>query len=83
VAWLTKAVISDEESRYLKTIALELVEICKQLNQLSEFMAKLNDKEFLKSFNEEFKNEVSERQVDKYQLSLQKKIDATESEFRY
>ena len=46
-------------------------------------MAKLNDKEFLKSFNEEFKNEVSERQVDKYQLSLQKKIDATESEFRY
>jgi hypothetical protein len=83
VAWLAKAVLSNEESKYLKTIALELVEICKQLNQLSETMAKLNDKQFLKIFNEDNKSDVSEKQIDKYQLALQKKVDATESEFRY
>lgn len=80
---MTKTVISNEEGRYLKTIALELMEICKQLNQISELMAKLNDKEFRKIFNEESEKDISERQIDKYQLSLQKKVDAAESEFRY
>jgi CDP-diacylglycerol pyrophosphatase len=82
VTWLAKTVLTDEERGYLRFLALEIADIRKQLNQLTEALAKLNDKQFLKLFSDE--NPVlTEKQVDDYQLSVQKQADAAESEFRY
>jgi CDP-diacylglycerol pyrophosphatase len=82
VTWLAKTVLTDEERGYLRSLALEIADIRKQLNQLTEALAKLNDKQFLKLFSDE--NPVlTEKQVDDYQLSLQKQADAAENEFRY
>jgi hypothetical protein len=84
VTWVANTVITDEEKRYLKTLALELADIRRQLDQLAEALSKLNDKQFFKMFCEDNdKGDLTEKQVDKYQLALQKQADAAESEFRY
>ncbi len=77
VAWLVKTVLTEEEKRYLMALALELVEIRKQLNQIAETMAKLSDKQFSESLNMS-KDGVTEGQVDSYQLALQKRLDVME-----
>lgn len=82
VTWLAKTVLTDEERGYIRSLALELADIRKQLDQLAETMAKLNDKQFLKIFTD-CKPDLTEKQVDNYQLALQKKVDAAENEFRY
>jgi len=62
---------------------LELGDIRKQLDRIAEALAKLNDKQFLKQFSQEIGADLSEQQIDDYQLALQRKADATESELRY
>jgi hypothetical protein len=74
-------VLTEEDKLNLRTLAVEIVEIRKQLNQLTETLAKLNDKQFLKAFTDN-KPDVTEKKVDNYQLSLQKKVDAAKNEFR-
>ncbi len=78
---MAKTVLTEEEKAYLKSVASELADIRKQINQLAETMAKLNDKQFLNAFNDR-KDEFTEKQVDSYQLALQKQADAAENEFR-
>ncbi|MCL5877082.1 MAG: hypothetical protein M1540_04645 [Candidatus Bathyarchaeota archaeon] len=79
---MVNAVLTEEDKLILRTLAVEIVEIRKQLNQLAETLAKLNDKHFLKAFTDN-KPDITEKQVDKYQLSLQKQVDTAENEFRY
>jgi len=82
VAWLVNTVLTEEDRIILRGLAVEIADIRKQLNQLAETLAKLNDKQFLKAFVDS-KPDLNEEQVDRYQLSLQKQVDATEYEFRY
>jgi SUMO ligase MMS21 Smc5/6 complex component len=81
VAWLVNAVVTEEEKRTLKAIALELHEIRKQIMQFAETLVKLSDKEFLKSFNAE-KDELKEHQINQYKEKLEKQVDIAEREFR-
>jgi hypothetical protein len=82
VALLTKTVLTEEEKLQIRFIATELTEIRKQLLQLTETLAKISDKKFLEIFKVE-KSDFTEKQVDKLELDLQKKVDAEENEFRY
>jgi hypothetical protein len=81
VALLTKTVLTEEEKGQIRYIALELAEIRRELLQLAETLAKMNDKKFLEIFKVE-KPDFTEKQVDKLELSLQKKFDAEKDEFR-
>jgi hypothetical protein len=82
VAWLVNTVLTEEDKIVLRGLAVEIADIRKQLNQLAETLAKLNDKQFSKAFTDN-KPDLTEKQVDNYQLSLQKQVDAAENEFRY
>jgi hypothetical protein len=80
---LTKTVLTDEDRWCLRSLVLELGDIRKQLDRIAEALAKLNDKQFLKQFSQEIGADLSEQQIDDYQLALQRKADAAESELRY
>jgi Na+/phosphate symporter len=82
VAWLARTVLTDEEKLCIKALALDIADLRKQINQLAEALAKMNDKQFKEAFAAEDKVDVTEKQVDNYQLSLQKKMDAAESDMR-
>ncbi len=84
MTWLTKAVLTEEEKRCIVALALELANIRRQLDQLTEALSKLGDKQFFKLFSEDSeKGDLTEKQVDNYQLTLQKRADAAEKEFRH
>jgi hypothetical protein len=74
-------VLTDEERFFIKSLALELVDIRRQLMEIAEVMVKMSDKKFHETFNV-CKENFSEDQVDNYKLALQKKADAAEYEFR-
>ncbi|HSV49171.1 MAG TPA: hypothetical protein VLH35_02560 [Candidatus Acidoferrales bacterium] len=78
---MARTVLSDEEKMCIKALVLDIADLRKQIYLLAETLAKMNDKQFLKAFTEE-KPDLTERQVDKYQLSLQEQVDNAESEFR-
>ncbi len=78
---MTKTVVTEEEKLQLKIIAVQLTEIRRQINQLAEALVKLNDKQFLETFNVE-KEDFTEKQLENYQLGLQKQADKVEDEFR-
>lgn len=80
---MTKTVLTDEDRWCLRSLVLELGDIRKQLDRIAEALAKLNDKQFLKQFSQEIGADLSEQQIDDYQLALQRKADAAESELRY
>jgi hypothetical protein len=82
VAWLGKTALTQEERMCIKALAIDIADLRKQINQLAEALAKMNDKQFREAFSQEDKIDVSEKQVDNYELALQKKMDAAESEFR-
>jgi hypothetical protein len=82
VAWLGKTtVVTEEDKRNLKVIALELLEIRKLIEQLAEILVKLSDKELMNSFNA-IQDDLKENQVDRYRETLEKQIDIAEKEFR-
>jgi hypothetical protein len=83
VAWLAKTALTDEEKLCIKALALDIVDLRKKINELAEALAKMNDKQFKEAFAKETKEDLTEKQVDKYQLSLQKQVDNAENEFRY
>ena len=51
MAWLVKTVFTDEDKRNLKVIAEELKEIRKLIEELTEKLVNLSDKELMKIFN--------------------------------
>jgi hypothetical protein len=79
---MTKTALTDEEKKCIKALAIDIADLRKQINQLAEALAKMNDKQFREAFAQESKNDVTEKQIDNYQLALQKKMDAAESELR-
>ncbi len=68
---MVNAVVTEEEIRALKAVALELHEIRKQIMQLAETLVKISDKEFLKIFEAE-KDDLKEQKVDRYREELEK-----------
>jgi len=79
---LARTVLTDEEKKCIKALALDIADLRKQIDQLAEALSKMNDKQFKEAFAAEDKVDVTEKQVDSYQLSLQKKMDTAESELR-
>jgi glutathionyl-hydroquinone reductase len=77
---LVKTVVTEEDKRTLKVIALELLEIRKLIEELAETMVNLNDKELLRIFNAS-KDDLRENQVDSYKETLEKQLDVAEKEF--
>lgn len=82
MAWLAKTALTDEEKLCIKALALDIADLRKKINELAEALAKMNDKQFKEAFTKETKEDLTEKQVDKYQLSLQKQVDNAENEFR-
>jgi hypothetical protein len=78
---LVKTVLTEQDKRDLKVIALELFEIRKLVEKLAETLVNLSDKELIKFFNAG-QDDVKEKQVDKYKESLEKQLDMAEKEFR-
>jgi glutathionyl-hydroquinone reductase len=78
---LAKTVLTEQDKRDLKVIALELLEIRKLLEKLAETMVNLSDKELLRHFNANQEN-LKEKQLDNYKETLEKQIDIAEKEFR-
>jgi hypothetical protein len=78
---LGKTVLTEEDRRSLRCIALELLEIRKLLEGLAETLVKLSDKDLLKALNAS-KGDLKEKQVDAYREKLEKQVDFTEKEFR-
>ena len=78
---MVKTVLTEQDKRDLKVIALELLEIRKLINKLAETLVNLSDKELLKSLNAD-QDDLKENQVDNYKETLEKQIDIAEKEFR-
>ncbi len=81
MTWLIKTVFTDEDKRNLKGIAEELKEIRKLIEDLTETLINLSDKELMKSFNAS-PNDIKENQVDSYKETVEKQLDIAEKEFR-
>ena len=78
---MVKTVLTEQDKRDLKVIALELSEIRKLVEKLAETLVNLSDKDLLKFFDA-IQDDVKENQVDKYKESLEKQLDSAEKEFR-
>jgi hypothetical protein len=79
VAWLVKAVLTDEERRSLRWIAEELKVIRRQIEELSEKLVTLSDKELMKSFNTD-QIDLKENEVLRSQEKLQAQLDSVEKD---
>lgn len=78
---MVKTVLTEQDKRGLKVIALELLEIGKLVDKLAEKLVNLSDKELLKFFNA-IQDDVKECQVDRYKEKLEKQLHVAEKEFR-
>jgi hypothetical protein len=79
VTWLAKTVFTDEDKRNLKVITEELLEIRKLIEELTEELVNLSDKQLMKSFNTNPKH-LKESQVDSYKEMLERKLDIAKKE---
>ena len=79
---MVKTVLTEQDKRDLKVIALELLEIRKLVEKLAETLVNLSDKELLKLFNANQKDDLKENQIDRYEETLEKQLDIDEKEFR-
>ncbi len=79
---LTKTALTDEEKFQIRFIATELATIRKELLELAEAVAKLSDKQFMQTFQVE-KEDFTEKQIDKLEWNLQKKVNAEEEKLDY
>jgi glutathionyl-hydroquinone reductase len=79
---LVKTVLTEEDKRNLKIIACEIMEIRKVVDELTETLVNLSDKELLKVFNATSQAYVKDSKVEKYSETLEKQLDVAEKEFR-
>ena len=77
---MVKIVLTDEERRNLRGIALELKEIRKLIEELAEKLVNLSDKELMKSFDAS-QIDLKENEVDRCREKLQEQFDSAEKEF--
>ena len=75
----TKAVLTDEDRRTLRVIAVELSEIRKLIGELAEKLVNLSDKELMKSLTAD-EIGIREDEVQKCTLKLQGQLDKAERE---
>jgi len=78
---LVKTVLTEQDKRDLTVIALELLEIRKLIDKLSETLVNLSDKELLKFFDAS-QDDLKEKQLDRYKETLENQLDIIEKEFR-
>ena len=76
-----RTVFTDEDKRNLKVIALELLEIRKLIEELTESLVNVNDKKLMKMLNAS-EDDLKENKVLNYKEKLEKQIDIAEKEFR-
>ena len=74
-------VFTEEDKRNLKVIALELLEIRKLIEKLTEKVVNLSDKELLRILNTT-QDDLKEKQVDSYKETLERQLYIAEKEFR-
>jgi hypothetical protein len=74
-------VFTEEDKRKLKVIALELLEIRKLIEELTEKVVNLSDKELLRSLSTT-QDDLKEKQVDSYKETLERQLYIAEKEFR-
>jgi hypothetical protein len=79
---LVKTVLTEQDKRDLKAIALELLEIRKLIDKLAETLVILSDKELLKFCNASQDDDLKENQVDRYKETLEKQLDIAKKELR-
>ena len=79
---MVKIVLTEQDRRDFKGIALELLEIRKLVDELAETLVNLSDKELMKFCNANRNEDVKEKQVDNYKERLEKQLDIAEKEFR-
>lgn len=78
---MVKIFFTDEDKRNLRGVAEELKEIRKLIEELTEKLVNLSDKELMKSFNAS-PNDIKENQIDSYKETVEKQLDIAEKEFR-
>jgi hypothetical protein len=74
-------VFTEEDKRTLKVIALELLEIRKLIEELTEKVVNLSDKELLRILSTT-QDDLKEKQVDDYKETLERQLYIAEKEFR-
>ena len=74
-------VFTEEDKRNLKVIALELLEIRKLIEELTEKVVNLSDKELLRILSAT-QDDLKEKQVDSYKETLERQLYIAEKEFR-
>ena len=79
---MVKTVLTEQDRRDLKVIALELLEIRKLVDELAETLVNLSDKDLLKLCNADRNDGLKEKHVDSYKEKLEKQLDIAEKEFR-
>ncbi len=77
---MTKTALTEEDRRYLKILALQLLETRKLVDQLAETLVDLNDKGFMKAFLAG-EDEIKQPKVERYREKLERQVDAAEKEF--
>jgi hypothetical protein len=80
VTRLINTVFTAEDKRNLRGIAEELKEIRKRIDELTEKLVNLSDKELMKSFNAS-QIDLKENDVLRCRETLQEQIDSAEKEF--
>jgi hypothetical protein len=78
---VVKTNLTNEDKRELKCIALELLELRKIVEKITETLVNASDKELMKILNAP-QNPVKENQVESYKEKLEKQLDIAEKEVR-
>ena len=76
---MVKTVFTEEDKRNLRGIAEELKEIRKLIDELTETLVNLSDKELMKSFNAT-QIDLKENEVLRCRERLQEQLDSAERE---
>jgi hypothetical protein len=76
---LAKIFLTDEDKRNLRDIALELKEIRKLIEGLTEKMVDLSDKELMRNFNAS-QIDLKENEVLRCRVRLQEQVDRAQKE---
>jgi hypothetical protein len=78
---LVRTVFTEEDKRILKTIAGELIELSKLVEELTETLVNVSDKRLLEMFDSNQDN-LNESKLLSYKETLEKQVDNAEKEFR-
>ena len=78
---MVRTVFTEEDKRNLKVIAAQLIELRKLIEELTESLVNVSDKNLLKMLNAS-QDDLKEHKVLNFKEKLEKQIDIAEKEFR-